>query len=505
MTVTKQDSNLTGLAFAEEQSIKTLPTTPVWYPLQPNTYKDFGGQTKQVARSPINNTRQRLKGATVDLDASGGLNQDFTMNNLTRLLQGFFFANLRQKTATQPMNGAALTCSGVAANKYSYGSNPGTFRVGALVLASAFSAAANNGVKNVSAADSTGVTVTQTLTAEASPPATAKLEVIGQQGASGDITMNVTAGVVTLLSTTLDFTTLGLIPGEWFFLGGDTTATQLGANVGLCRIANVAIAAHSITLDKTDFTAVTDAGTGKTVQLYFGNVLRNEPVYSNIVRRSYNIERQLGNDDDGTMAEYLVGAIPNELTFNVPQADKVNVDLSFVALDNEQHTGVDGLKSGTRVTDVSEDAINTSSDVGRIKLALVGTGTSSPSPLFAYSTDLNITISNNVTPNKAVGVLGAFNASTGTFEVSGKLTAYFADINATKAVRNNSDVTIDVFFGKSNKGTLLDLPLIALGDGRLSVEQDKPITLPLDTNAAMSPFGYTTLMMFFPYLPNAAM
>jgi hypothetical protein len=48
------------------------------------------------------------------------------------------------------------------------------------------------------------------------------------------------------------------------------------------------------------------------------------------------------------------------------------------------------------------------------------------------------------------------------------------------------------------------MPLLSLGDGRLNVEQDQPITLPLDTNAAESKFGHTLLYQSFPYLPTAA-
>jgi hypothetical protein len=51
---------------------------------------------------------------------------------------------------------------------------------------------------------------------------------------------------------------------------------------------------------------------------------------------------------------------------------------------------------------------------------------------------------------------------------------------------------------------VFDIPLIALGDGRLNVEQDQSITLPLENVAAQSDYGYTLLMMSFPYLPTVA-
>ena len=48
------------------------------------------------------------------------------------------------------------------------------------------------------------------------------------------------------------------------------------------------------------------------------------------------IERTLGQDEVGTMSEYLIGAVANEFTLNVAQADKVTVDMTFVAIDNQQ-------------------------------------------------------------------------------------------------------------------------------------------------------------------------
>jgi hypothetical protein len=182
----------------------------------------------------------------------------------------------------------------------------------------------------------------------------------------------------------------------------------------------------------------------------------------------------------------------------------VTIDLAFVATDNEQRNGATGVKTGTRPTLVAEDAYNTSSDFSRIKLSTVDPTDATVDPLFAYATELTLTLNNNVTPNKAIGVLGAFDTSAGTFEVGGNLTAYFASIDAVQQVRNNGDVTLDIIMVKDNKGLLFDIPLLSLGDGRLNVEQDQAIQLPLETNAAESTFGHTLLFQSFSYLPTLA-
>lgn len=502
----KQDSNLTGLRYAEEETLRVLPATPTWHALEPNSYTDFGGQLATVARNPINPTRQRKKGTTTDLDASGGFNQDLTMNNLTRLMQGFFFAHARQKADTQSFNGAAVTVSSVTAtdDKYNTSASPGTYIAGNLALASGFGTAANNGLKVVVSADANDLTVAASpgLTDEPTPPAAARLQKVGHQFGTGTSAIAMNGDLVRLTESTLDLTTLGLIAGEWIFLGGDAAGTAFENNVGFARIST--IAAGYLEFDKVDWEPVAEAGTGDTIQIFFGTIIRNEPAVADIVRRTYNVERTLGEDDDGEMSEYLVGAVPNELTLNVATADKVTIDLAFVALDNEQRDGLTGLKSGNRPDSLGEEALNTSNDFSRIKLAIASESDASVQDLFAYCTELSLVVNNNVSALKAIGTLGGFDTTAGTFEVSGNVEAYFANVAAVQAVRNNSDVTIDFAIVKANQGILFDLPLISLGDGRLAVEQDQAIKLPLETNAAESRFGYTLLMQSFPYLPTVA-
>lgn len=502
----KIDSNITGLRIAEEASPKTLPGSPVWYALEPNSYSDFGGQITTVARNPINPTRQRKKGVTTDLDASGGFNQDLTLTNLTRLMQGVMFADIREKKTTAPMNTAADTFASVTAGTKTFALSAGGagFKAGNIVETEGFSVAANNGIFTVASSTPTTVVVSEVVATEAAPPAGAIMRVVGQQLASADAQIVMNGNLVRLQTTAFNWTTAGLIPGEWVYVGGDAAANTFGSvNKGFARIS--VIAATYLEFDKVSWTgAVADNGAGKLIRVFFGDVIRNETAPSLIKQRSYQLERTLGDDGGGIQSEYLVGAVANEFTLNVAQADKVTYDVTFVATDNETRTGAQGLKGGARPTLPDSAAFNTSSDITRIKLATVSATDPAPSPLFAFSTEMKLTIKNNVSPNKAVGVLGAFDTSVGTFEVGGSLTAYFATVAAAAAVRNNSDITIDFLLQKKNAALLFDIPLLSLGDGRLSVEQDQPITIPLETNAAESKFGNTLLFQSFAYLPDAA-
>lgn len=514
----KIDSNITGLSVAKEASLKVLPGTPIWRGLEPNSFSDFGGEVATVARAPIDPSRQNKKGTVTDLDASGGFNTDFVNDPTQRfLLQGFFFAAAREKGTTAPLTDTApVVISSVTAadDKYNTGSTPGAAfnKAGLLVLASGFSVAANNGVKVVVSADTNDVTVAASpgLTNEASPPAAAKLQVVGYEFGSGTAGITKTSNELALTDSASQLASLGLTVGEWVYIGGDAAsdADSFVNNKGYARIKS--IAAGSIVFDDATFEGATETSTGKLIRIFFGTVIRNENDPALIVRSSYQFERTLGLSPLGDVqAEYITGAVANELSLQIPSAEKMNVDVAFVACDNEHRTGDTGdeIKTDgeTIIAALGSDAINTTSDVYRLHMYVHDVNNSSPDALFAYVTEATLTINNGVTPNKAVGVLGAFDTSAGNFVVSGSLTAYFSTVEAVQAVRQNADVCFNVITAAENSGFVWDIPLLGLGGGRLNVEKDQPITIPLEPQAAKCDAGYTLLFNYFPYLPNVAM
>jgi hypothetical protein len=485
-------SNSTGLRYAEEVigTPGTLPGSPVWNPLEPNSYGEFGPQVKTVARNPINASRQRRKGVVTDLDAAAGFNSDFTQKTFYDLMQGFMFADWREKPELAVTSVDATTGFGVA-------SGGAAFIVGSIVFGQGFGVAANNGIKVVNAASGTAVDAPGTAT-EASPPADAKITMVGFEGASADITLTVSGGVATLGCTAADFTDYGLIPGEWIWVGGDATANKFAtaANNGFYRIKT--ISATAIVFDRTPNSPVTDTGTGKTIRVFFGHVIKNESDPDLIVMRTYQLERSLAAGGN----EYVLGCAANTLAFDIKTADKITVDLSFVGMDGET-TDNGSEKAGTRPNlPKSNYAFNSSADFTRLRL-LDDTG--GGSSLATYLSDLKLSIDNGITPAKAISQLGAIDLTTGDFMVSGTVEAYFATTDAITAVRENDDVSLDFALVAKNVGWLFDIPLITLGDARLKVEKDKPIILPLSLDAAAhETLDHTMLVGYYAYLPNAA-
>jgi hypothetical protein len=380
-----------------------------------------------------------------------------------------------------------------------------------LVLGAGFTNSANNAVHVVASSTGTTVTTGATTTDEAPIPTDASLVVVGHQFASDDAEILTTSGFPTLITTTKDLTQLGILPGETVYIGGDLTTEKFAtaANNGYARVRSVT--AHVMTFDKTQGTMVTDTGAGKTIRIFLGRLLKNE-VGSLIVRKTFQIERQLGAPNDSNpgdvQAEYIKGAVCSELALNIPEAEKVTVDVSFMGLDHETVTA-GNLKTGTRPALVAEDAFNSSSSVPRIKINVVSSTNSNPSALFAQIGELTLTINNNLSRNLAIGTTGAFEMSEGDFGVQLELEAFFANVSALASVRSNSDLTVDFSLYHQNTGISFDIPLLAGSGALANVEADSPIKIPLTSEGAngidvASTLNHILAAVFFDYLPTAA-
>lgn len=497
--VYKVDSNNTGLRYALEKCLNEAEDAPIWRPLEPNSYGDFGGTTTTVARQPINASRQNQKGVVTDKEASAGYTSDLTNLNHQHFMEGFMFAAARERATTTPLNTAPLPITAVTvADGYAVNATVAAkLKVGSVVMAQGFSTAANNGVKLVTAVNGTSV-LCAGLAAEANPPATASLVQVGHSFAAGAASITLTNGELRLSATGIA-AALGVIGGEWIFLGGEEASTSFPNSKGFARVGR--ISADYLVLDKVSWkTREAQAGTGVSLQVRLGTVIRNEPDPALIERFTFAFERTLGNDADGVMSQYVTGSVANELTINVASADKVTAEFAFVACDSQARSGAQGLLPGSRPALVKQDAFNTSSDVRRLAFQLVG----QHDPLFMYATEMTITINNGGAGAKAIGVLGNFDINVGNFEVGGSTTAYFQDVRALNAINNNSDVTMDIILVKNNNGIVYDIPLLTLGGGMLGVELNSAVTIPLENVAAESPFGHTLLYVHFPQLPSWA-
>lgn len=494
----KIDSNVVGLNYTEEKCLGELQTDPKWQALEPNSYSDFGGELSTASRSPISASRQNKKGAVTDLSAKAGFEVDFTQTGLNDLMQGLFFADNRKKVE--------LPVTAVTGTGFTVASKGTDIKEKDIVKASGFKTSALN--KNFTV--QTGSTATEikvgALTAAAEK---GLLQVVGHAFASGDLHFTVENGIYGLTTTAGTLNTLGLIEGEWIFVGGDEPNSKFQtAGTFYARIAT--IAEKKITFDDGTFSSssalTADQGTGKSIEIYFGTVLKNENEPSKIKRRSYTFERTLGKDTKANkdQAEYIKGAVFGEFSFSASQNEFLKAECKFTATNVEFKNEI--LLSNNKLTPAKgESAFNTASDMRSMRLTLADKTKSASKPLFAYLTELSLEVNNNLSENKALGVFGAMDISAGNFEVKGSTTAYFATTEAQKAVFDYSDVGLSCIFAKDNAGFLFDIPLLGLGGGQNSVEKDNPITISLDIEGAENKHGYTMMYINFPYLPKVAM
>lgn len=480
-----KSSNRVGTRYAEEVSLGVVDGSAVWTPVEVNTFADFGATVTTIARAPISASRQEKKGVVVDVEAAGGFNMDLTQKNMYDFLQGFLFANWTEKDNSATTD---VTATGFSV------ADESAFDAGQLIFSEGHTVSSNNGLFLV-----TGTVAGEVQAAGTSVDASAgTIKVVGEQAASGDLNVDATTDPTKprLTSTTLDFTTLDVEVGEWMFVGGDSASLRFAnaVNNGFGRVYSVA--ANELVFDRTSSTMVDETGTGLTVQLFIGDFLHNEDDSDDIVSHCYQFERIL--DSANNQYEYLLGCVPNVLTITMNTAEKVTLDLAFVATDVDLDES--SLKAGTRPDLVEGAAFNTSSDFSRLTIEgqnITGSG--------IFFEDYSIEVNNNVTPVKALSVLGNHDLIEGNFVVSGNFTAYFTTTELVQAVRNNDDIQMDFAFVKDNAGLLFDIPLASLGEGRINVEKDNPIKVPLAQNAARDPYlTYTLGVMNFDYLPSLA-
>lgn len=481
-------TNNLALSYTIESALGVAGTT--WKQLEPNSIGNFGATLGTVARNPISKNRQNRKGVTVDLDSAAGFGADLTLDHFTDFMEGFAFAQFNG-----PLS--APTTAAVAGGSGGYTvASGGALAAGTLVYAKGLAVAANNGLKVVaSGSGATNIRV-DGLTAETAP-ANARVDVAGVQGASGDIEVNSDGN---LISTVLDFTTLGLTAGQVIWVGGSSAGTQFAtaANTGFARIE--AVTANLITLDKKATVFAADNGSGKTIQLLFGRFLRNVSVDdADFLERSFQFElayENLGNPS-GDEYEYSKGNYCNQVTFNLPLTEKATVNFEFVGTDTEVPTSSRKSGASSAVAPTRTEAFNTTADVARLRITQVDeTG------LTTDFKNLTLTLNNNVNPEKVIGTLGAKYMNYGNLDLGIESQLLFTEGDVVAAIRNNTTLTMDFALKNSDGGLFFDIPSLTLSGGT----KDFPVNESVLINTTATAFADATLntsigVSLFPYLP----
>lgn len=442
---TPGSSSRSKTGYVAEATKGTTPATPA--------IKNMRLTASQIVYTPSRITSNEIRAdrmvadqILVKLDAGGNLGFELSFSAIDDMIQGALQGTFTAKPAITVVT-SDTEISDITATTATVNTGLGTpFKANMLVFTSGFTTAVNNGVLApvASSGSTTVVFPSSTFTIEgAAIPVGAKLQVVGFQGASADITA--TAGG--LASTVLDFTTLGLTVGEWIKIGGDATAMHFAtANcVGWARVT--AIATHALTLDNKPAGWTTDSGTGKTLQIFTGDFMVN-----GTTTQSFTFERQQ-QDLTAPVYEYFTGMQVDKLSLPFKASSVLTGTLNYVGMSASETTT--RIVGATDVTAPSYSVLNASSHVGQ--LYENGSPVSSPS----YIQEIGLDISNNLSGQFAIGNIAAIGILNGEFNVSGALTAYFGDDVLLKQVISDTDTSMMFKAGRTDgnrESILFDVP-----------------------------------------------
>lgn len=328
---------------------------------------------------------------------------------LEELLESAFCADF-VKTPARDNDGVAdsqITDTSTTTHNVTVAAGP-AFVTGHLCLFSGFAVAGNNGLfRCTSGSATTPNFASQIAGNESSPPAAARIKVVGFQGAAGDIIATATG----LASTLLNFTTLGLQVGQWIKTGGAEGAAfafNTAALNGWARIT--AISANALTLDHRPAGWTTDAGTGKTIRVFFGDVVKNGTSLNVVaVENSF-----LGQ---ATPVHVLMNDVAvNQFTLNFQNAQMIEAQFACVGASVSSGTTANGSTYDAAQTN---EAMTANGDV----LGIYEGGALLGSPNWVQS--LSITLNNNMRVVPGVGNIGPVRFGLGSCEVTGQLSSYF--------------------------------------------------------------------------------
>jgi hypothetical protein len=501
-----------SLSIADEEAgppYGVLPGSPIWSLLEPNALSKFGAETKTTPRTPISKNLQRSKGKLTDLDSGVSFQADLTMEHLARLLPGSLFA-----TFTGPGNladGDVYRPSAVTATGYTV-ADDGDLPDGVLIYASGFADPVNNGIKLTAGTSTTTEIKTPTTNAEASiqDAQNATVAVAGFQAATTDLAIdadgNLTSGGGG--GPHIDFTDAvwGLEDGQWIWVGGGDAGTFFGtaADRGLARIAKGGIAAAKLTLEKKATTFATDAGTGKTIQVFFGrfccNVARDDPRY---LFRTHMIEAVWADLGGAGTDEYSYakGNLIDQMQIELPLSNKAGISMVMVGTDTEPPTVSRADAADDARQPVQIDSFNTSSEILRLRATLVD-----ETPLTVDMTSATLSVKNNVSPKKVLAYLGAKYLNRGFIEGDLETDVLFTSDDVLAVIRQNITVTAEGGFRNADaQGFVFDLPSCVATGGDPSLPSHDQVSLKVTFGAFRDvTFGYSISFSLFPYLPDPA-
>ncbi len=471
------DSNRLRLSNIREVTLGTTPASPRMRAAQ-ITGESLAFQPQSTTSDTIRDDRMDSDPILVGRNNQGGINFELIYPMPRTALSDWFesaFFNTWSQTPERDNDGTAdsvITDIGTTANTVTV-TTGAAYVVGHLVRHTGFAVAGNNGLFPVTTGGTTSyVSSGASFTAETAPPAAARSKVVGFQGTSGDITATATG----LASTTLNFTTFGLQVGQWIKIGGTGAAFQFNTALlnTFTRVAG--ISANALTLDNLPPGWTTDAGTGKTIRVFFGDRLRNGTTeLGNSIERSF-----LGQ----TTPTHIIhrGMIADQLQLSFQRKAKVTGSFTFMGMDGAQGTTANGASYDAAPLPALFPAMASSAHVGRV--AEAGAVLTAPN----WASSISFTLRNNLRMIEAVDSIAAVDIGSGTQQVTAELTAYFGDNSLYSKIMAMTPTSLNWRVERSNRALVFSLPRVTPMSGNPNAgARNQDVTLPIMMQASPDP------------------
>lgn len=504
-------TNGTTLSFAREASLGVLPGSPQWFELEPNNITAWGTTISKEARNPISQARARRKGVVTDLDSSVEFEADLTLAHLRHFAESFLFSQAigADTFLTTAATGTGFTIAALTAaqaGRLIYG-GAGADAL-SLIYVSGFVNDENNGLfplEDDPLVTETEITISGLVAEVPAASAYTEIAVAGVRGAAGDLEIDSDGN---LISSALDFTTLGIAPGQVIHIGGVDVANQFfeAENIGFARVR--VVAANKLTLDKRDQAFVTDdgtddnsGGTGLRIDILFGQFVRNVGVndadYQEI---SNQFELASPNLMSGgaTGYEYSLGNYADALSIAIPLTGKATMTLGFVGTDTNNPTTVRATNAADAKVGGQVESFGSASDIARLRVQDVDE--SGLSTDFKQST---FTLTNNVSGEKVIGNLGPKYLNAGDIECDIEAQMLFTNPDVIERIRCNKTVGFDWVVRNGDGGAAFDLPTGTLSGGNREFPENQSVLINAPFMAhEEETYGFTCGVSFFPVLPE---
>jgi hypothetical protein len=489
---------------ALESSIGVAPTSG-WRQLQPDPggIQDFYPQFKKVAISPLSKNRMPYKSEPVDLDTAPKIVQHLSKDLLDIFSEGCFLAKTKHPggTGLSYFTPTAFTATTITV------ATLGALQQNTLLFVRGAKQAANNGLRAVGAA-STGTSITVTGgAAETVSGYYVTAEVAGWRGASGDIGIDVNGNIT---STVADFTTMGLVPGMFVWVGGTAGTANAFATAAYRGLAQIlTVAAHLVTLQRRSWAiGAADTGATKTIDLYFGRWLRNVAFDdTDYIEPSWSLELSLPGADVAGATDYAYarGSMVTMLEVDAPLTSLITATVSFVGLSMTDPTTARDTGAATAALPLAYQGMNSAGGefVRPPRITDPNNVTAGAEAIVCQDvSSWKLSINNNVKGQKQQGFFGSARMIVGKCNVGVDLVLFYVQPDSQKAIRDNRQLRFDVGIRNNDGGVVFDVPAFNYDGGSLDTPANDAVTLSSTANAFPDAiFNYEIGMTLFAYLP----